>query len=167
AAATPAPSFNDQMNDAMYGAPASNQAPSGAANPYAIQQNGNSFSYANPGAASQARAAGIPETQASGIRRQARDPEGVAKFMANTREMGPSEQQIQAAIGQQMNPQGLGLRYPDRPQMTDEQVNERRQLVRDISAPIKGARGMTANQRGQLLELNQGDQNRAVQMYNT
>lgn len=167
AAATPAPSFNDQMNDAMYGAPASNQAPSGAANPYAIQQNGNSFSYANPGAASQARAAGIPELQASGINRQARDPEGVAKFMANTREMGPSEQQIQAAIGQQMNPQGFGLRYPDRPQMTDAQVNERRQLVRDISAPIKGARGMTTNQRAQLVELNQGDQNRAVQMYNT
>ncbi|OAL80702.1 hypothetical protein [Acinetobacter sp. SFA] len=167
AAATPAPSFNDQMNDAMYGAPASNQAPSGAANPYAIQQNGNSFSYANPGAASQARAAGIPELQASGINRQARDPEGVAKFMANTREMGPSEQQIQAAMGQQMNPQGFGLRYPDRPQMTDAQVNERRQLVRDISAPIKGARGMTTNQRAQLVELNQGDQNRAVQMYNT
>lgn len=167
AAVTPAPSFNDQMNDAMYGTSAGNQAQPGTANPYAIQQSGNSFSYANPGAAAQARASGIPETQASGIRRQSRDPQGVAKFMANTREMGPSEQQIQAAIGQQMNPQGFGLRYPDRPQMTDEQVNERRQLVRDISAPIKGARGMTANQRGQLLELNQGDQNRAVQMYNT
>lgn len=167
AAVTPAPSFNDQMNEAMYGSPSGNQAQPGTANPYAIQQNGNSFSYANPGAAAQAHASGVPETQASGIRRQARDPEGVAKFMANTREMGPSEQQIQAAIGQQMNPQGFGLRYPDRPQMTDEQVNERRQLVRDISAPIKGARGMTANQRGQLLELNQGDQNRAVQMYNT
>lgn len=87
--------------------------------------------------------------------------------MENTREMGPSEQQIQAAIGQQMNPQGFGLRYPERPQMTDDQVNERRQLVRDISTPIKGARGMTVNQRGQLVELNQGDQNRAVQMYNT
>lgn len=167
AAVTPAPSFNDQMNEAMYGSPSGNQAQPGTANPYAIQQNGNSFSYANPGAAAQARAAGIPELQASGIRRQARDPEGVAKFMANTREMGPSEQQIQAAIGQQMNPQGFGLRYPDRPQMTDEQVNERRQLVRDISAPIKGARGMTTNQRAQLVELNQGDQNRAVQMYNT
>lgn len=167
AAVTPAPSFNDQINKAMYGSPPGNQAQPGTANPYAIQQNGNSFSYANPGAAAQARAAGIPELQASGIRRQARDPEGVANFMANTREMGPSEQQIQSAIGQQMNPQGFGLRYPDRPQMTDEQVNERRQLVRDISAPIKGARGMTANQRGQLLELNQGDQNRAVQMYNT
>lgn len=167
AAVTPAPSFNDQMNEAMYGSPSGNQAQPGTANPYAIQQNGNSFSYANPGAAAQARASGVPETQASGIRRQARDPEGVAKFMANTREMGPSEQQIQAAMGQQMNPQGFGLRYPDRPQMTDEQVNERRQLVRDISAPIKGARGLTSNQRGQLLELNQGDQNRAVQMYNT
>ena len=167
AAATPAPSFNDQMNEAMYGSPSGNQAQPGTANPYAIQQNGNSFSYANPSAASQARAAGIPELQASGINRQARDPEGVAKFMANTREMGPSEQQIQAAMGQQMNPQGFGLRYPDRPQMTDEQANERRQLVRDISAPIKGARGMTTNQRAQLVELNQGDQNRAVQMYNT
>lgn len=167
AAVTPAPSFNDQMNEAMYGSPPGSQAQPGTANPYAIQQNGNSFSYANPGAAAQARASGVPETQASGIRRQARDPEGVAKFMDNTREMGPSEQQIQAAIGQQMNPQGFGLRYPDRPQMTDEQANERRQLVRDISAPIKGARGMTANQRGQLVELNQGDQNRAVQMYNT
>lgn len=166
-ATTPAPSFNDQMNEAMYGSTAGNQAQSGTTNPYAIQQNGNSFSYANPGAAAQARASGVPETQASGIRRQARDPEGVAKFMANTREMGPSEQQIQAAIGQQMNPQGFGLRYPDRPQMTDEQVNERRQLVRDISAPIKGARGLTSNQRAQLVELNQGDQNRAVQMYNT
>lgn len=164
---TSAPSINDQMNDAMYGASAGNQTPPGAANPYAIQQNGNSFSYANPSAASQARAAGIPELQASGIRRQARDSEGVAKFMDNTREMGPSEQQIQAAIGQQMNPQGFGLRYPDRPQMTGEQGNERRQLVRDISAPIKGARGLTSNQRAQLVELNQGDQNRAVQMYNT
>lgn len=167
AAVTPAPSFNDQMNEAMYGSPPGSQAQPGTANPYAIQQNGNSFSYANPGAAAQARASGVPETQASGIRRQARDPEGVAKFMANTREMGPSEQQIQAAMGQQMNPQGFGLRYPDRPQMTDAQVNERRQLVRDISAPIKGARGMTTNQRAQLVELNQGDQNRAVQMYNT
>lgn len=167
ATVTPTPSFNDQLNEAMYGASAGNQAQPGTTNPYAIQQSGNSFSYANPGAAAQARAAGIPELQASGIRRQARDPEGVAKFMANTREMGPSEQQIQAAIGQQMNPQGFGLRYPDRPQMTDEQVNERRQLVRDISAPIKGARGLTSNQRAQLVELNQGDQNRAVQMYNT
>lgn len=169
AAVTPAPSFNDQLNDAMYGSPAASQTRQGAADPYAIQQNGNSFSYANPGAAAQARASGIPETQASGIRRQSRDPQGVANFMANTREMGPSEQQIQAAIGQQMNPQGqgFGLRYPDRPQMTDEQVNERRQLVRDISAPIKGARGLTSNQRAQLVELNQGDQNRAVQMYNT
>lgn len=168
AAATPAPSFNDQLNDAMYGSPAASQTRQGAADPYAIQQNGNSFSYANPSAAAQARASGIPETQASGIRRQSRDPQGVANFMANTREMGPSDQQIQAAIAQQnAQGQGFGLRYPDRPQMTDEQINERRQLVRDISAPIKGARGMTANQRGQLLELNQGDQNRVTQMYNT
>ena len=36
-------------------------------NPYAIKQNGNSFSYANPQAASAARAAGVPELQSSGI----------------------------------------------------------------------------------------------------
>jgi hypothetical protein len=170
AAALPATSFNDQMNDAMYGSNESRPAQPSANNPYAIQQKGNSFSYANPNAANQAREAGIPELQSSGFAggiRPANDARGVAKFMANTREMGPSEQQIQSAIGQQMNPQGFGLRYPERPQMTDDQVNERRQLVRDISAPIKGARGMTANQRGQLVELNQGDQNRAVQMYNT
>lgn len=170
AAALPATSFNDQMNDAMYGSNEGNQPQPNANNPYAIQQKGNSFSYANPNAANQARAAGVPELQSSGFAggiRPANDARGVAKFMANTREMGPSEQQIQAAVGQQMNPQGFGLRYPERPQMTDDQVNERRQLVRDISAPIKGARGMTANQRGQLVDLNQGDQNRAVQMYNT
>jgi len=152
--------------------PAGGSTRSGSVDPYAIQQNGNSFSYANPAAAAQARAAGIPELKSSGFAggiRPTRDPQGVKNLMDNTREMGPSEQQIQAALNQNMNPQGqgFGLRYPDRPQMTDEQVNERRQLVRDISAPIQGARGMTSNQRAQLLELNQGDQNRAVQMYNT
>lgn len=172
-AAAVTPSFNNQLNDAMYGSAVGEQMVQPAASnasPYAIQQKGNSFSYANPGAAAQARAAGIPELQSSGFAggiTPSRDPQGVKNFMVNTREMGPSEQQIQAAIGQQMNPQGFGLRYPDRPQMTDEQVNERRQLVRDISAPIKGARGLTSNQRAQLVELNQGDQNRAVQMYNT
>ena len=164
------PSYNDQVNNELYGSSVGNQTKPDTTNPYAIQQKGNSFSYANPNAANQARAAGMPELQSSGFAggiRPANDPQGVKNFMANTREMGPSEQQIQAAIGQQMNPQGFGLRYPERPQMTDDQVNERRQLVRDISTPIKGARGMTANQRGQLVELNQGDQNRAVQMYNT
>ncbi|MEG2434649.1 MAG: hypothetical protein RSB25_23705, partial [Acinetobacter sp.] len=68
-------------------------------NPYAIQQNGNSFSYANPQAASAARAAGVPELQSSGIQ-AGQGVRGIKEFMANTREMGPTEQQIQNAIAQ-------------------------------------------------------------------
>lgn len=166
------PSFNDQVNNELYGTASTTQPVQAAlknSDPYAIQQKGNSFSYSNPAAANQARAAGVPELQTSdfagGIRR-ANDPNGVRNFMANTREMGPSEQQIQAALNQQMNSQ-QGIAYPDRPQLTDEQVNERRQIMRDIAAPINGARGLTSNQRAQMLEMNQGDQNRAAQMYNT
>ncbi|WP_347460335.1 hypothetical protein ABEF82_14810 [Acinetobacter thermotolerans] len=161
-----APNFNDQLNDAMYGAPAGG-VQSRNADPYAIRQKGNSFSYANPGAAAQARASGIPETQSSGIQRREQDPQSVANFMVNTREKGLGTAPVQAAAAQLQNTQNFGLRYPDRPQLTDEQVNERNQLMRDISAPIKGSRGLTANQRAQMLQLNQGDQNREVQMYNT
>lgn len=166
AAVTPAPSFNDQMNEAMYGSPPGSQAQPGTANPYAIQQNGNSFSYANPGAAAQARASGVPETQASGIRRQARDPEGVAKFMDNTREMGPSEQQIQAAIGQQMNPQGFGLRYPERPVMSDEEKSNRASLASQINSAIDRKRGPTAKQAEMLLRLSSNDPD-ALDIYKT
>ena len=166
------PSFNDQVNNELYGTASTTQPVEAAlknSDPYAIQQKGNSFSYSNPAAANQARAAGVPELQTSGFAggiRRANDPNGVRNFMANTREMGPSEQQIQAALNQQMNSQ-QGIAYPDRPQLTDEQVNERRQIMRDIAAPINGARGLTSNQRAQMLEMNQGDQNRAAQMYNT
>ena len=60
-------------------------------NPYAIQQKGNSFSYANPQAAAAARAAGVPELQSSGIQ-AGQGVRGTKEFMANTREMGPTEQ---------------------------------------------------------------------------
>ncbi|WP_347455813.1 hypothetical protein [Acinetobacter thermotolerans] len=169
--ATAAPSFDDQVNASLYGSALPGGQPQQAADPYAIKRNGNSFSYANPGAAAQARAAGTPELQSGGGfgLGKANDPRGVSNLMTNTKEIGLGASPVQDAIQQFQNlqGQGLGLRYPERPQMTDEQSNERRQLMSDIRAPIKGARGLTANQRGQMLELNQGDQNRAVQMYNT
>ena len=170
AAALPATSFNDQMNDAMYGSNESRPAQPSANNPYAIQQKGNSFSYANPNAANQAREAGIPELQSSGFAggiRPANDARGVAKFMANTREMGPSEQQIQAAVGQQMNPQGFGLRYPERPVRTAEQEAQLQAEIARVSAPIAGSKGLTASQRNQINDLQMGYANRDVQMYNT
>ena len=166
-----APSFDDQVNASLYGSASPGGQPQQAADPYAIKRNGNSFSYANPGAAAQARAAGTPELQSGGGfgLGKANDPRGVSNLMTNTKEIGLGASPVQDAIQQFQNlqGQGLGLPYPERPQTTDEQSNERRQLMSDIRAPIKGARGLTANQRGQMLELNQGDQNRAVQMYNT
>lgn len=160
------PSINQQMSDALYEQPKAAQA--GSADPYAIRQQGNSFSYANPNAAAAARSQGVPELQSSGGfgLGRANDPIGVANFMANTREIGPSEQQITAAV-QQNTQGGFGIRYPDRPQRNDEQNAERRNLINDIRAPIKGARGLTSNQRGQLLELQTGEDNRAAQMYAT
>ncbi|MEG2431819.1 MAG: hypothetical protein RSB25_09220, partial [Acinetobacter sp.] len=70
-----------------------------SSNPYAIQQKGNSFSYADAGAAAQARANGIPELQSTGVQ-TGRGVTGIKNFMANTPEMGPTEQQIQNAIAQ-------------------------------------------------------------------
>ena len=169
------PSFNDQVNSELYGTPSTTQpvqAASQNSDPYAIQQKGNSFSYTNPAAANQARAAGVPELQtsgfASGIRRT-NDPNGMRNFMGNTREMGPTQEQINQALNQSLNnqQQGFGLRYPDRPQRTDTQQAERNQLIRNLSAPIAGARGMTSSQRAQLAELQTGDDNRAATMYNT
>lgn len=158
------PSINQQMNDALYAQPKAAQA--GAADPYAIRQQGNSFSYANPNAAAAARSQGVPELSASGIQGKANDPVGVANMMANTREMGASQEQINAAL-QQNSQGGFGMRYPDRPQITEQQEAERKQIMSDIRAPIKGARGMTANQRAQLMEMNQNDLNRGNDLYNT
>ncbi|MCU4438734.1 hypothetical protein KTI07_04245 [Acinetobacter lwoffii] len=167
-----APSFNDQLNDVMYGSSVGGQTAQPAStntNPYAIQQKGNSFSYANPFAASQARAAGIPELQSSGFAggiTPSRDPQGVKNFMANTREMGPSEQQIQAAMGQQVNPQGFGLRYPERPVMSDEEKRNRSALASQINSAIDRRRGPTAKQAEMLLRLSSDDPN-ALDIYKT
>ncbi|MFW1645989.1 hypothetical protein [Acinetobacter guillouiae] len=130
--------------------------------PYAIQQKGNSFSYANPVAASQARANGIKEGEGLGFNvRPANDPKGVANFMKNTREMGPNEQQIQNSVAQRemnLGMQGYGnFQNPSAPQRTEEQEAERQQLLRMASTPIAGARGITANQTRILSELQQGD----------
>lgn len=169
---TPAPpSINQQMNDAMYGkdpVQAQGQVPTPSNDPYAIQQKGNSFSYVNPGSAAQARAAGTPEPQTTGITGKANDPNGVANLMANTRQMGASQEQIDRAIQQSMNGgQGFGIQYPDRPTRTDEQEAERKDVLRQISAPIQGARGMTSSQRSQLMEMQTGEDARATTMYNT
>ncbi|MDG3555627.1 hypothetical protein P7L54_06640 [Acinetobacter bereziniae] len=151
------------------------QAPTNPINnsdPYSIQQKGNSFSYANPGAASQARANGVKEGEGLGFNvRPANDPKGVANFMKNTREMGPNEQQIQNAVAQQEMNLGMqgygGFRYPTAPQRTEQQEAERQQLLSMASTPIAGARGITANQTRILSELQQGDDNRSQQRYVT
>lgn len=143
--------------------------------PYAIQQNGNSFSYANPGAAAQAREQGIPEGQASNVIggiRPVNDPRGVANLFANTREMGPTEQQIQNAIAQREMNIGLGMRgYANNPvqapQRNEAQEAERQAVIRAASTPIAGARGLTANQVRTLSDLQQGEDNRANQRYTT
>lgn len=141
--------------------------------PYQIQQNGNSFSYANPHAAAQARANGVPELATSGFAnvKPTHDPKGVANFMANTREMGASDEQINRALAQRelnMGMQGYaGIPYPEAPQRTDAQEAERQNVLRMASTPIAGARGLTANQQRTIADLQQGEDNRANQRYTT
>ena len=140
-------------------------------NPYAIQQKGNSFSYANPGAAAQAREQGVPELQSTGIQ-TGRGIRGVNEFMANTREMGPTEQQIQNAIAQREMSIGLGMQgYGNNPVQAPQrnylQEAERQAVIRAANTPIAGARGLTANQVRTLSDLQQGEDNRANQRYTT
>lgn len=141
--------------------------------PYAIQQKGNSFSYANPGAAAQARADGVREGEGLGFKvRPVNDPRGVANLFANTQEMGPTEQQIQNAIAQREMNLGLGMRgYGNNPlqapQRNDSQEAERQAVIRAAGTPIAGARGLTANQVRTLSDLQQGEDNRANQRYTT
>jgi len=168
------PSFNDTINSELYGTPPTEQpaqtAPQQNADPYAIQQKGSSFSYANPNAANQARAAGVPELQSSGFAggiRPANDPRGVANLMQNTREFGPTDQQVNQALNQLNGQQGQSITYPDRPARNDMQEAERNNVLSQIQAPIKGARGMTSSQRSQLMEMQTGEDNRATTMYNT
>ncbi len=144
-----------------------------SSDPYAIQQKGNSFSYANPSAAAQARADGIREGEGLGFKvRPVNDPRGVANLFANTQEMGPTEQQIQNAIAQREMNLGLGMRgYGNNPvqapQRNDSQEAERQAVIRAASTPIAGARGLTANQVRTLSDLQQGEDNRANQRYTT
>lgn len=170
AAKAPAqPSFDQSVNDAIYpGAQAAGPQAPRSNDPYKIQQQGNSFSYQNPNAAAAARSNGVPELQSTGIQGSG-DPRGVANLMANTREMGASQEQIDRAIQQAMNGggQGFGIQYPDRPQRNDAQEAERRNVLTQIQAPIQGARGMTSSQRSQLAEMQTGEDGRAVTMYNT
>ena len=144
-----------------------------SSDPYAIQQKGNSFSYANPSAAAQARADGIRDGEGLGFKvRPVNDPRGVANLFANTQEMGPTEQQIQNAIAQREMNLGLGMRgYGNNPvqapQRNDAQEAERQAVIRAASTPIAGARGLTANQVRTLSDLQQGEDNRANQRYTT
>lgn len=166
------PSYNDQVNNELYGTPTKAAQPTTQQNadPYAIQQKGNSFSYSNPNAANQARAQGVPELQSSGFAsgiRPANDPRGVQNLMQNTREFGPTDQQINQALNQMNGQQGQGIAYPDRPVRNDMQEAERQNVISNIQAPIKGARGMTSSQRSQLMEMQTGEDNRATTMYNT
>jgi hypothetical protein len=142
-----------------------------AGNPYAIQQKGNSFSYADAGAAAQARANGVPELQSSGIQ-PVQGVRGIKEFMANTREMGPNEQQIQNALAQRemnvgLSMQGYSNNPVQAPQRNDLQEAERQAVIRAANTPIAGARGLTANQVRTLSDLQQGEDNRANQRYTT
>lgn len=147
--------------------------PMQSSDPYAIQQKRNSFSYANPSAAAQARADGVREGEGLGFKvRPVNDPRGVANLFANTQEMGPTEQQIQNAIAQREMNLGLGMRgYGNNPvqapQRNDAQEAERQAVIRAASTPIAGARGLTANQVRTLSDLQQGEDNRANQRYTT
>ncbi len=140
--------------------------------PYAIQQKGNSFSYANPSAAAQARADGIREGEGLGFKvRPVNDPRGVANLFANTREMGPTEQQIQNAIAQrEMNigMQGRAgiLRDIERPMLSDEEKSRRSALARQINSSINPNYGPTAKQAEMLLQLSSDNPN-ALDVYKT
>lgn len=147
-----------------------NTAPA-ANNPYAIQSKGNSFSYADPQAAAQARAAGVPELQGSGIQ-TGLGIRGVKDFMANTREMGASDQQIQAALARRemnLGMQGFGgiARQLQVQERTPEQEAQLQTEIQRISTPIAGARGLTASQRNQINDLQQGYSNRENDVYKT
>ncbi|KXZ74174.1 hypothetical protein AVENLUH5627_00109 [Acinetobacter venetianus] len=140
--------------------------------PYAIQQKGNSFSYANPSAAAQARADGIREGEGLGFKvRPVNDPRGVANLFANTQEMGPTEQQIQNAIAQREMNIGMqgraGIpREIERPTLSDEEKGKRDALARQINSAINPKYGPTAKQADMLLQLSSDNPN-ALDVYKT
>ncbi|WP_180644317.1 hypothetical protein [Acinetobacter bereziniae] len=143
--------------------------------PYAIQQKGNSFSYANPGAAAQARADGIREGEGLGFKvRPVNDPRGVANLFANTQEMGPTEQQIQNAIAQREMNLGLGMRgygginrQPQVPQSTPEQDQAIQTALREASTPYAGTGGrLTNRQISNLFGFRRNEADRDTGRYN-
>jgi hypothetical protein len=142
------------------------------ADPYAIKQKGNSFSYSNPAAAANAHANGIPELANSGFAnvKPINDPRGVANLMANTREMGPSDQQIQNAIAQREasvgNSGGFGARVYSLGD-SGQAADTLQKRVDQVSQPLPGSRGLTASQRNQIVELQNGYDNRANDVYKT
>ncbi|OTG70560.1 hypothetical protein B9T38_11905 [Acinetobacter sp. ANC 4218] len=175
----PQPSIQDRMNSAMWGGEQNTQATQPAStntNPYAIQQKGNSFSYTNPAAASQARSAGIPELQSSGFAggiRRTNDPKGVANFMANTREMGPTQDMIDKAVAQRelnIGLQGYGgiARQPQAPQSTPEQDEAIRVALKAASTPYKDMNGeLTNKQISNLFGFRKNEADRESSRYAT
>ncbi|NWK52157.1 hypothetical protein HYG89_06230 [Acinetobacter sp. SwsAc5] len=141
-------------------------------NPYAIQQKGNAFSYANPSAAAQARANGVPETLGLGFKvNSAGDPAGVKNLLANTREMGASNEQINRALAQRelnMGMQGYAgiAKQPERPVMSDEEKANRAYLANQIKSAIDPKFGPTAKQAEALLRLSSNDPD-AADLYKT
>ena len=135
AQAAPQPSFNDSINNQMYGNRAMPQTQAAApqsSDPYAVQQKGNSFSYSNPNAANQARAQGVPELQSSGFVggiRPANDPRGVQNLMANTLEKGPIQEQINRALDELNGPRGEMYRN-----MLDKTSGKRAGISDEIAA---------------------------------
>jgi hypothetical protein len=138
--------------------------------PYAIQQKGNSFSYTNPQAAAAARAAGVPELQSSGIQ-AGQGIRGIKEFMANTREMGASDQQIQDALARREMNIGMQGRAGipgeiERPTLSDEEKGKRSALARQINSAINPKYGPTAKQAEMLLQLSSDNPN-ALDVYKT
>lgn len=127
------------------------------ANPYAIQQKGNAFSYVNPNAAAQARANGVPELQSSGVQKGV-GINGIKDFMTKTPEIN-------------LGMQGYGNieRRAQAPQRTPEQEAERQSIMRAASTPYAGARNgqLTAAQLRVQADMNQGDANRENDIYKT
>ena len=126
--------------------------------------------YVNPQAAAAARAAGVPELQSSGIQ-AGQGIRGIKEFMANTREMGPTEQQIQNAIAQREMSIGMQGRAGtpreiERPMLSDEEKSKRDALARQINSAINPKYGPTAKQAEMLLQLSSDNPN-ALDVYKT
>jgi len=102
--------------------------------------------------------------------RRTSDPRGVANLLANTREMGPNDQQIQNAIAQREASVGNGGGFGARVYSlgnSSQAANTLQKRIDDVSQPIPGSKGLTASQRNQIVELQNGFDNRANDVYKT